>query len=61
MARPHRQARQSKLTEDAADVALGDIHAKPRLDLQLKIDAAPAHHAMHLDIRTFFDQPRKLG
>ena len=61
MTRPYRQTRQPKLPQDATDVALGDIHAKPCLDLRLKIDAAPTHHAMYLDIRAVFDQPRKLG
>ena len=31
------------------------------LDLRPEIGAAPAHHAMHLDIRAGLDQARQLG
>ena len=61
MARPHRQARELELPEQSADVPLRELDSEARLDLGLKIDAAPAHHAVHGDIRSLFDQPRKLG
>jgi hypothetical protein len=61
MARPHRQAREPELAEKPADLSLGELDIEPCLDLGLKIDAAPAHHAVHSDIRTLLDQPRQLG
>jgi hypothetical protein len=61
VARSHRQARELELLEKPADVTLGDLDIEPRLDLGLKIKAAPAHHMVHVDIRTFLDQPRQLG
>jgi hypothetical protein len=61
VARSHRQAPELELPEKPANVTLGELDIEPRFDLGLKIDAAPAHHAVHGNIGTFFDQPRKLG
>src|SRR5260370_31804788 len=61
VARSHRQARELELPENPADVTLPDLDVEPRLDLGLKINAAPAHHAGHVGIRALLDQPRKRG
>ena len=61
MARSHRQAPEPELSENPSDMALRDTDTEPRLDLGLKIDAAPAHDAVHGDIGALFDQPRKFG
>ena len=56
MARAHREAREGEPLQEPPDMALRNLDAKPFPDLGLKVDAAPAHHAVHRHVRPVLDQ-----
>ena len=61
MARAYREAREREPFQEPPNVALGHLDIKAPPDLGLKVDAAPAHHAVHRDIRPGLDQPLQLA
>ena len=50
VARPYGQARELEPLEKPAHV-IGDLDVEASPDLHLQVDAAPAHHPVHLDVR----------
>ena len=61
MARTHRQAAEAEPLQQPSDVTLADLDPEAPLDLRLKVDAAPAHHAMARRVGAGLDEARQLG
>ena len=60
MARTHRQAAEAEPLQQPSDVTLADLDPEAPLDLRLKVDATPAHHAMARRVGAGLDQARQL-
>jgi hypothetical protein len=50
--RPHREAPKPQAAQERADAALGQPHAKPRLDHLREVGPAPADNAVLSQVRT---------
>lgn len=56
MVRARRQAREAALPQHTADMAFRHRHLERLRDDALKVDAAPAHHAVLGNVGAFFDK-----
>ena len=61
MARPYRETGEVEPFQDPAHVALADLDSEARLDLPLKVDAAPTHHPVRRRIRAGLHQASQLS